>query len=341
MRSILLASLLTAACGTETIVATQTTQAALDAGTPPPAVDAGAPTPKKGAPYPIVLCHGFFGFEEFAGIDYVKYFFGVKEELSKNGEVFVFTPTVDPFNDSSFRGKQLIARIEEILKQTGHKKVNLVGHSQGGLDVRVVAHDRPDLIASVVTIGAPHQGVPIADFASGVLKNETASNALDEVVRLVGAPLWDTISKQSAISKALTLFSKEGIARFNAAYPNNPSVLYFSVTGRTALHDGDPDCKTPNAPEFVREYDGALDTTNPLLKAAELFVAGDPLHPEPNDGFVTVKSAKLGTFLGCVPADHLDEVGQIVGEFPGTVGKRFDHKKFYVGLVKYLRSLGL
>jgi triacylglycerol lipase len=29
----------------------------------------------------------------------------------------------------------------------------------------------------------------------------------------------------------------------------------------------------------------------------------------PNDGLVQVASAKCGTFRGCVPADHIDEVG--------------------------------
>ena len=45
----------------------------------------------------------------------------------------------------------------------------------------------------------------------------------------------------------------------------------------------------------------------------------DVLSPEPNDGLVTVTSATWGTFLGCIPADHLDEVGQLLGDAPGLV----------------------
>jgi hypothetical protein len=33
---------------------------------------------------------------------------------------------------------------------------------------------------------------------------------------------------------------------------------------------------------------------------------------------VTVASAKWGTFLGCVPADHLSEVCQIGGQSSGS-----------------------
>ena len=35
-----------------------------------------------------------------------------------------------------------------------------------------------------------------------------------------------------------------------------------------------------------------------------------------NDGMVTVQSARWGTFMGCIPADHFDEVGQIAMENP-------------------------
>ncbi len=48
----------------------------------------------------------------------------------------------------------------------------------------------------------------------------------------------------------------------------------------------------------------------------------------PNDGMVTVENAKWGEFRGCIPADHLAEVGQ-----PKLNGmnKRtgFDHIRFY------------
>ena len=64
--------------------------------------------------------------------------------LSVEGEAQVFTPAVDPFNDSETRGEELLAHVEQILADTGAAKVNLIGHSQGGLDSRYVAHQRPD-----------------------------------------------------------------------------------------------------------------------------------------------------------------------------------------------------
>jgi hypothetical protein len=60
---------------------------------------------------------------------------------------------------------------------------------------------------------------------------------------------------------------------------------------------------------------------------------------DPNDGLVTVESAKWGTFLGCIPADHADEVGQ-VSHKKGDLVTGFDHKRFYRNLVFDLSRKG-
>ena len=55
-----------------------------------------------------------------------------------------------------------------------------------------------------------------------------------------------------------------------------------------------------------------------------VFHRQNSLQPRPvHDGVVTVTSARHGTFLGCVPADHMDEVNQLVGDSPG-LGNDFD-----------------
>lgn len=68
------------------------------------------------------------------------------------------------FASSEQRGEALLAQIEDIVAQTGKGKVHLIGHSHGGLDVRYVAAVRPDLVASVTTVGTPHKGAELADF---------------------------------------------------------------------------------------------------------------------------------------------------------------------------------
>ncbi len=306
----------------------------LEAGTD---ADSGA---KLGPPYPIVLCHGFFGFEKFAGLDAITYFYQVKQELGAKGEPLVFTPAVDPFNDSTYRGAQLLAGIESILSQTGHAKVNLIGHSQGGLDARVVAHDRPDLIASVTTIATPHQGTPMADVLLGLVSDPGAQELVDWLVKQLGYALWDAAGKKTSIWKPLELFSKPGITAFNQQYTDRAAVRYWSLTGRSDFKLAEMDCKPDEKVPFVEKWNFETDPIDPLFLISEAYLDGGLGQPDANDGLVRVKDARWGTFLGCVPADHLDEVGQLFGDSAG-IGNQFAHKELYVELAKYLRAQGL
>jgi triacylglycerol lipase len=263
----------------------------------------------KGPPYPIVMAHGFFGFEDFAGAGFITYFYGVKERLATEGE-FVYTPSVDPFNDSEVRGAQLLAHVEQIVAETGSRKVNIIGHSQGGLDARFVAHARPDLVASVI----------------------------DELFQIIGAPFWDALGNESSVFLPLQLFSQPGIEAFNAKHPNREGVLYASFAGRTAYHGSDNDCDAAVSLPFIERFEGELDPVDPLLSVTQLICAGG-FDDAANDGLVRVRDARWGEFWGCVPADHLDEIGQLFGDGAGF-GNDWDHLSFYTALVAHLRSAG-
>jgi triacylglycerol lipase len=296
-------------------------------------------TTKLGPPYPIVLAHGFFGFEQFAGGDFLTYFYGVKEHLAAEGETQVYTPAVDPFNSSDYRGDQLILRIEEILTETGHEKVNLIGHSQGGLDARAVAHKRPDLIASVVTFATPHYGSPVADIALQLVDDPDYQDILNELLKLIGAPLYDEIGNETDVFKPLYLFSQPGSAEFNMKHPDAPGVFYASVTGRSDDSAGGEECQ-PDVPQsFIKEWDSVLDPIDPALLLMEAVVDGGFGKSEPNDGLVRVVDARWGHFWGCVPADHLDQVGQLFGDGPGS-GNDWDYLEFYSKLVARVRLQG-
>ena len=145
--------------------------------------------------------------------DLATYFYKVAGHLAEEGETLVFTPAVDPFNNSMVRGEMLIAHVERILAETGHAKVNLIGHSQGGLDARVVAHERPDLVAAVLTVATPHQGTPIADDVLG-LTGPVTEGILDALVRLISPALYGQPGSQTKITEAFKL-STPGIAEFS------------------------------------------------------------------------------------------------------------------------------
>ena len=293
-----------------------------------------------GPPYPIVFAHGFFGFEHFAGIDYIDYFFHVRQALEMSGETNVYFPTVDPFNTSVVRGAMLAEQVQRILDTTGYRQVVLVGHSQGGLDARVVAHDHPEWVAAVYTIATPHGGTPVSDVLDELVSDPRLRDALNAIASLVYLPLYDGAGATTSVWLGIDQFNTPNMAAFNAAYPDDPGIPYFSIGGRSALNDGGSDCTAPDRPPFIARYDSENDPIDPLLSVTGLILnGGDAFRPIPNDGLVTVPSSRHGVFLGCIPADHLDEIGQLFGDGPGAFND-FDHYQFYRDLVAFIRARG-
>lgn len=298
----------------------------------------GTPDGGDGPPYPIVMAHGFFGFDTLAGVDAVTYFFGVREDLAEIGEL-VYTPAVDPFNDSETRGAELLEHIERIVEETGAARVNIIAHSQGGLDARFVAAMRPDLVESITTISTPHRGTAVADIALGIADHGAVPDVLDAVVRIFGGSFYDALGNETSVARAARQLSTPGAQAFNRAYPPDPDIPMYSIAGRTGYHPGGEDCRAVDSPAFITRWADAVDPTDALFVLMEPILAGDPFDRTPNDGLVAVPSARFGRFLGCVPADHLDEMGQLLGDLPGLLNP-FRHRTFYRDLVGWLRDQG-
>lgn len=283
--------------------------------------------------HPIVLVHGLSG---FAKVGPLEYFAGVPSALRVAGRK-VYTPALDMFNDSAARGARLLETIEQARLETGAHKVVLIGHSQGGLDARWAAMHAPDEVEAVITIATPHRGSKVADVALGLTPGATQA-AASALLALVGGALDPQGNPDADLNAALTTLSTAGAAAFNAAVPDAPGVAYYSIAGRSADR-GAASCP-PSAAPFVATFDGdedpldaALWASAGLLAAAEL--PGRPTH----DGLVTVDSAQWGTFLGCIPADHMNEICQPAATTSGSGGD-YDCLAFYTGLDAWLRSQG-
>ncbi len=290
-----------------------------------------------GAPYPVVLAHGFMGFGSLPGaLSFETYFYGLEDHFAQKGEV-VRATVVNPFSDSVTRAHELIPQIEAYLAETGAAKVNLIGHSQGGLDARVVAHERPDLVASVVTVATPHYGSPVADIVMKLVSDPNAQAILDAIIKILGEPLYGDLGQETSFIEAIKQFSTPGISAFNATITDSPGVYYASVTGRTALHGNDNACVPDVVFNFIKKWNDTLDPIDPLFLLFAGSLAGGQNYA--HDGLVRVKDAKWGEFWGCVPADHTDEVGQLIGDGPG-LGNGWDYVSFYDSIVGVLREKG-
>ena len=109
--------------------------------------------------YPIILVHGLM-------IKHFKRFraFGKIEHVLDAAGHNVYVATHDGFGSIENNAEQLKEYIENVLKETGAEKVNLIGHSKGGLDSKyLITHlGMEDKIASLTTLATPHRGSIIA-----------------------------------------------------------------------------------------------------------------------------------------------------------------------------------
>ncbi|MCV2885520.1 triacylglycerol lipase [Aestuariibacter sp. AA17] len=253
--------------------------------------------------YPIVLVHGLFGFDSALGVDY---FFGVPHALGKDGAK-VYTTQVSAANSSEFRGEQLLLQVEHIIDLTGAEKVHLFGHSQGAQTARYVASVRPDLVASVTSIGGVNWGSPVADLVRNKVPDGSFSEAIAEGVFNALATIIDFVSgnagnPQNSLESLETL-TTEGTLAFNAKYPEGvPSqycgnanmiadngVYYFSWSGGKA-------------------FTNMFDPTDAALTATSLVIG------ETNDGLVSSCSSRLGYVIkDNYKMNHIDEVNHTFG----------------------------
>ena len=110
-------------------------------------------------PLPVLLIHGYV---EDAAI-WKKW-----EELLKKDGIQFFTITFKDSDDkcgsAEQHAKELEKRVQDIKQQSGAQKINIVGHSKGGLDARVFLDitDTKD-VANLIMIGTPNAGSPAAE----------------------------------------------------------------------------------------------------------------------------------------------------------------------------------
>ncbi|MCP3894975.1 MAG: acetyltransferase, partial [Bacteroides sp.] len=131
--------------------------------------------------YPIVFAHGMGGFDDILGFDYWGDDYGVfvldpcdkTFEFNCNGDIDdnqeSFIASVTPFHNSEQRGYELYQDIKGYMATSGHNYVHIVGHSQGGVDLRKAAtllyNDKGYTVVKYgISVSSPHRGSPIAQY---------------------------------------------------------------------------------------------------------------------------------------------------------------------------------
>jgi triacylglycerol lipase len=251
---------------------------------------------------PVVLVHGLMGFDSLLGI--YDYFFLIPNNL-RSGGATVYVANLSASNYSEVRGEQLIDELDTLRALHGHQRFNLIGHSHGGPTIRYVASVRPDLVASITSVGSPHTGSAVADATrhgpppGSYMESLLAGmvNALSTFIDVLAGDLHP----QDALG-ALESLNSEGAAIFNAQHPQGMptstcgqgaavvnGVRYYSMGG-------------------TRVFTNVLDPSDYMLSATSLFFGW-----QANDGLVERCSSHLGVVLRSnYPWNHLDQVNQVL-----------------------------
>ncbi len=259
--------------------------------------------------YPLLLVHGVF----FRDYRYINYWGRIPKELRRNGATVYYgqQQSAAAVEDS---GRELAARIRQIVEETGCGKVNIIAHSKGGLDSRAaIAHQgMGPYVATLTTINTPHRGCIFAEYLLGKVP-EAARRKIAETYNAAMRRMGD---ENPDFLAAVTDLTASACAARNAVTPDDPGVVYESVMSY---------CKRARNGKFP------LNMTYPIVKHFD----------GRNDGLVSVDSARWGSRFTLLESagkrgiSHGDVVDLNRENIPG-----FDVREFYVNLAADLKCRG-
>lgn len=130
---------------------------------------------------PVVLVHGI--------VDNRAAFTVIRRALQRRGFGRVSTLNYSPLTaDVAAAAERLGRHVERICDQTGYDRVNVIGHSLGGVIARYYVQRRGGdrRVGTLVTLGSPHQGTSLARLLPLPVARQLRPGA--QVIRELAAP---------------------------------------------------------------------------------------------------------------------------------------------------------
>ena len=230
--------------------------------------------------YPVLFVHGM-GFRDHKRVCY----WGRIPKIFESAGCRVFFGNQDSNAAIETNAGHIAKRIDEIIKETGAEKINIIAHSKGGLDSRyaISVLGKGNKIASLTTISTPHHGSRTVDKLMKIPKFIIKFGCFfaDCWFRLLGDKKPNTYS-------AIRSFTTEEAKKFNSAVLDVEGIYYQSYA--FVMKKPSSDCFLCLTNAFVNEIEGE------------------------NDGLLTPSSAKWGDFKGVYRGaenrgiSHCDEV---------------------------------
>lgn len=269
----------------------------------------------------VYLVPGFFGFTKLGPFEYFIHVQAALRRHLPDPDWSVFVVPTPPTASLTERAKVLLDTIEETAERAD--AIHLIGHSSGGLDVRLVATPSATFdpraraiaprIRTIVTVTTPHRGTPLASAFDGVMGKQLL--ALTTGAALGGlrlgtkeGPLTEYLRMIGRDQGLLTQLTPDALDVLNATTPDAPAIRYGCVV---AMTPGRP--RTPLYSSLRR-----LSIRMPKNRAAQLTPAEADLLGrafgrtptwQDSDGIVPSRSQVWGDLIHAAEADHLDVLG--------------------------------
>jgi triacylglycerol lipase len=248
---------------------------------------------------PIVLVHGLLGFDRVrVGPFTLLRYFPGIEDALLAAGFPVCVPNLSKTRGVAHRAGELKRCV---LERFPDQKVHVIAHSMGGLDARYMISrlGMEDRVRSLTTIGTPHRGSAFADWGQ----------------RRLGRSVKPFLNFWGIPTDAFDDLTSEACERFNELTPDAPTVRYASVAGH---------CPRELLPRLSLWSVWSAD----IVAAAE----------GPNDGVVSVRSAKWGETEEVWAADHMSLVNRPNPRATGWGHRPSDYLRLVERLVPAVES---
>ncbi len=339
--------------------------------------------------YPIVFAHGMGGFDDVLGYDYWGDDYGVYVldtcqwgEYYCNGDINSgqqsFVASVTPFQSSEVRGYELYQDIEGYLASSGHSYVNIIGHSQGGLDLRKAAKLLKDnrgykVVRYGISISSPHRGSPIAQYVFNM--SPGVVSILETLAEYFGDVIYGGGNDAIAALKQLVHHDIDpndgittGTAAFNAAYPGNGTNMARARSFLTGQDNGNMNPALYLIKELWTNIDGDGYASYDANGDGALGTGDGNASDNDDDGLVGINSQQMGYRLeywecyGCLDyvwardntgytgdlnapsptqmTSHAWKINQDHLDIIGVPPDTFDEMEFYAAITDYIADNG-
>lgn len=230
--------------------------------------------------YPVVFAHGMAGFDDILGFDYWGDDYGMyvgdtcsfleipcNEDIDSGQKSFV--AQVQTFQSSEVRGLDLANDIEGYMASVGATRVNIIGHSQGGLDARKAAkvlYTRKGytVVPVLVSVSSPHRGSPVAKYILDLKPGITS--VIAALAKIYGDVIYQSGNDGYAAAKQLVY--------------NDYSSTDGATTGAKAFNESNPiDSR------YASRYVSLITAQNGLSVNPALYLVRELFYDIDGDGY--------------------------------------------------------